>query len=217
MKNMTEIEQDRINVQKFRSNPAQSWSLVQGPISKGIEQGIEAAERKYTTRLSDEDKSDLISTSMEKALKALMSGSWQGKASLKSWAYRISHNAMVDALRKQNKNPLHLAVPLEKKDTKSNPDHIVHHIDEQQISERPRTPEEELIRQQSSQKTSKLRSLVESWSEPERTLAMALLSGQVHSLTAAAKMVGKQGYTMYTAKAKMLLKARLQEYSDLHY
>lgn len=216
MKNVSERERDCVLVEKFRKNPAQRWKLLQGSVSQGIEEGVSAALRKFSAQISEAERHDLIATAMEKALRAIMDGRWEGRSSLRTWSYRIGYNSLIDSLRKSNQNPLHSAVPLDEwsQTNEQGPNPCSSKASVHAYAPEAQTPEDWIMRQQQVCKTSGLRQAIQEWPEPERTLAQVMLDGRANSITAAARFVGEQGYTMYASKARLMLQARLKDYEE---
>ncbi len=68
---------------------------------------IKEAIHKYS--LPQEQAFDLYSDTIISAIEKIADGSFQGRASLKTWLYQIFHNKYVDLLRKKttNKNSIH--------------------------------------------------------------------------------------------------------------
>lgn len=208
------LEEEQRRVEEFLKSPSQKWRLVQKQLERGIQKGINAADRSYTSHLTPEERAEIFSTSVEKALKGLMSDKWKGKSLLQNWSYRIGYHATVDLLRQRNRNPLYMAKPLAKEDTES-PAQAPKQAESPHVSAPVQTPEESIIYQQSQEKISKLRDLVNNWTEPERTMGLALLNGEVSSLTAAAKCAAGQGHKMYLTKARNMLQRKLREFQDI--
>jgi len=74
---------------------------------------INEAMHKYS--LPQEEAFDAYADTILSGLEKIVNGSYQGKASLKTWLYQIFHNRIVDLLRKKttNKNSIHRTIDIE--------------------------------------------------------------------------------------------------------
>lgn len=210
------LVEERQRVDAFLASPAQKWSLVQEPLDKGIQKGINAADRNYSSQLTLEERNEIYATAVEKAFKGLLVNQWKGKSVLEHWAYRIGYHATVDILRQRNRNPLYQARPLVREDQ----EHVGGYapptpIPSQHVTDPVETPEETIVAEENKQRIAGLREIVDNWTEPERSMGLAILNGEVASLTAAARIVTQQGHKMYLAKARNMLQKRLRGYEDL--
>lgn len=219
MKVSDRLQEEREHVEEFLSSPAQKWASIQTQLDKGIQKGMHAADRNYASQLSQEERNEIYAIAIEKSFKGLIEGKWGGKSFLQNWSYRIGYHATVDILRQRNRNPLYLAKALER-DNGTEPLHQHHvnetrRVDSPHVAEPIETPEDSLLKQNKHQRISRLREVVSSWSEPEKTMGLAILNGDAKSLTAAAHIVARRGHKMYLAKARALLRSRLKEFEDL--
>lgn len=217
MEPRTRLEQDRQRVAEFLASPAQRWDRVQEQLDTGIQKGISAADRSFTSHLTQEERAEIYSTAVEKAFRGLMEQKWQGKSALEHWAYRIGYNATVDLLRQRNRNPLYQASSLEFHDTDSQQSapKQLEQAASMHTGEPDPTPEDQLYHHQKSERMSSLRRIVEGWSEPERSMALMLLNEEDATLTSAARAAAACGHKMYLTKARSLLQRRLRDFKDL--
>lgn len=183
--------------------PALSWAAVERRVRRGVRQGVR------TFRLSRADREDVIAVAMERAWRAY-GASEEPIEHPEAWARQLARRACIDELRRQRRDFLRNARPLDADPV--GPPAVLERLADPQ----PGT----LATIAEAERRSLVRERVDGWPEPERSLAMLVLNGEADTITAAAHLYREEEErlgdgTMYPQKARILLEARRVELEDL--
>jgi DNA-directed RNA polymerase specialized sigma24 family protein len=180
------------------------WCEIERRVRRGVERGVGSFQFDFA------DRDDVAAIAMERA--------WQAYAEAEepirnpeAWGHVIAKRVSLDELRRQKRDILRQAVPIDGDPTRFSK------APEQLAGDAP-SPLQRVVEKE---KRAFVRQQIRNWPSPERQLAKLLLDGRADTITAAAWLYREEqdaqsdGKTMYPQKARLLLEAKRPEFDEV--